>query len=272
MKKLNIRKSTVLTTINSVGVIITAVLSSVAAVKAKQKLDEQEEPIDTKTKVKIVAPYYIPTTISAAVTIGAGVAANKIDGTAIAALGVVGAKAVKDLKEYRSAVVAIDGEEKDRLITEYLQDRNLIEDQDGDLETCYWFYDPWDEIWFQSSKSDVANGWAELNRVLTDPNASGGNFGTPTMSDFYMGCGREEYINDTTYRMGWDMDDLSYNRDCYGLYFWLAKCDDNGNSIVEDVNANIDNGGPVKYRLRTFWDPRPLDEINEELIKDGYRE
>ncbi len=150
MKKPNIRKSTILTGINAVGVIITAYLSSKAAIKAKEALDNTEESLDTKDKVKLVAPYYIPTAVSAAGTIAAGIAANKIDGVAIAALGTVGAKAIKDLKDYRGAVIAVDGPEKDQQYRQYLVEHQLIDDQEGDMETKYWFYDPWSDLWFES--------------------------------------------------------------------------------------------------------------------------
>ena len=271
MEKPKIRKSTILTGVNAVGVILTAYLSSKAALKAKEALDEFNEPdeeLDLKDKVKIAAPYYIPTVISAAGTIAAGVAANKIDGVAIAGLGAIGAKAVKDLKDYRKVVIDTDGPEKDQQYRKLLAERTLIDDQSGDLESKYWFYEPWSELWFEACKADVYTGLSAINQTLIDPNTK--NYGTPTLSDFYEGCGRPDLVGPEQSRLGWDLEDLEYNCDCYWLEFWLDECDDDGEPL--EIQRGRTKTNRPKYRIDTFWGPEYLDVIDTQLRDAGYRD
>lgn len=128
MKKKQLLKilPAVLTCMSAVGVIATAVLSSMATVKATELLksaeDEKGEKLDKTEAVKAVAPAYIPTVLLGMSTIVCMFGTNVINKRHQASIASAYALLNQYHKEYRSNVKAICGEDAERQVrTEMLR-------------------------------------------------------------------------------------------------------------------------------------------------------
>lgn len=106
---------TILTIIGCTGVISTAICSAKDTIKADEKVDEyicfNEEIKDKKSLVKACWKCYIPTAISASVSIGSMIVANRIDIRRISALSASAGLSSALATKWRKSVKDIYGDE-----------------------------------------------------------------------------------------------------------------------------------------------------------------
>ena len=102
------RRSTILTCIGAVGVVITSIMVAKAAPKAVRLLDQAEEEkgeeLTTIEKVKTAAPVYIPATLVGASTIACIFGANVLNKRDQAALMSAYALANRTYTEYKDKI------------------------------------------------------------------------------------------------------------------------------------------------------------------------
>ena len=136
---------TILTCVGAAGVILTAVASGKAAIKAKEVLDEMPEDTETKDKVKAVAPIIAKPAILACGTMWVIFSANKIALRRNAALVAAYTLTSRQFEEYEEKVKETIGKNKEKKIKEAIvEDRvaanppsnELIENCESDKIIC----------------------------------------------------------------------------------------------------------------------------------------
>ena len=114
---------TILSIVGCIGVPATAVLSSIATLKAKKILDAQPEDSTFKEDFKAVAKHYIPTVITGIATMGSIVGANKINLQRNAAMAAAGSALAAKFMNYKETVKEVAGEE----VVEEIEKRKVKE-------------------------------------------------------------------------------------------------------------------------------------------------
>lgn len=107
---------TILTCVGAAGVILTAVASGKAAIKAKKVLDEMPEDAETKDKVKAVAPIIVKPAFLACGTIWVIFSANKIALRRNAALVAAYTLTSRQFEEYEEKVIETVGKNKNKKV------------------------------------------------------------------------------------------------------------------------------------------------------------
>lgn len=136
---------TLLTCIGAAGVILTAVASGKAAIKAKEVLDEMPEDTETKDKVKAVAPIIAKPAFLACGTIWVIFSANKIALRRNAALVAAYTLTSRQFEDYENKVKETIGKNKEKKIKEAIAEdkinsnppsNELIENAESDKIIC----------------------------------------------------------------------------------------------------------------------------------------
>jgi hypothetical protein len=269
---MKIRLSTVLSGVAVIGVFVTGYFSAKGgeeAARAKMELGDA----DKKTKRKIIVRCYAKAVVSGAVTMGAIVASNVIDGKTIAKLGGAVAlattsleKSQNDFKAYRNEVVEEVGEEKEAEIRKNVADKIIRDKTTGMVEGEYRFHLDWlaEDLYFQATKSQVLEGMMYVNKILADATNDFCNHGGQAfVSDFYIGIKHPELINEASKKAGWDAEQLAIDCGCY----WLDW----------DIRPQIDHKGEMYYDILVTWIPwediignrQLLDECREEELREN---
>ena len=137
---------TILTCVGAAGVIFTAIASGEAAIKAKEKLEELPEDVETKEKVKVVLPIMVKPAIIACGTMWAIFSANKIALRRNAALLAAYTLSSRRLEEYEDKVVETIGEGKNKKIKDAIAEdhveknpptNDILEDEDTSKAICF---------------------------------------------------------------------------------------------------------------------------------------
>lgn len=166
--------STILTVIGSIGVGVTAFMSARDTIKAMKRIKEREEDsfhksylkIDTKEKIKIAAPCYIPTIISGVSTILCICGSNKINKNIQKSLTSAYVLLDQSYKEYRKSVKELHGEEGDLEVIKHTADRkaeelNVVKRADTDV-----FFDYYSLQFFNSTLSTIQAAEKAANDML----------------------------------------------------------------------------------------------------------
>lgn len=162
--------STILTVIGSVGVVVTAVMSARDTVKAVKRINYQrgyqDKEFNTKEKIKIAAPCYIPTVLSGVSTILCVCSANKINKNMQKSLTSAYILLDQSYKEYRNSVKKVFGEEGQSDVVKVMSAEHIDEDnlpvQDGKDK----FFDYFSLQIFESSLSRVLEAERAANEML----------------------------------------------------------------------------------------------------------
>ncbi|NLA96575.1 MAG: hypothetical protein GX838_07030 [Clostridiaceae bacterium] len=166
----------ILTGIGVAGVITTAIMAAKATSNAMYALDEAdcntEEELTKKDVVKIVAPYYIPTLIMGATTIGCILGLNSIHTRRTAAIASLYSLTEASLKEYEDRVLKELGPKRSQKIRDDMAqeklDKNptksntIFETGSGD-SLCY---DALSGRYFRSSIESIKRAMNDFNYKL----------------------------------------------------------------------------------------------------------
>lgn len=157
--------STILTAIGSIGVGVTAVISARDTIKAMKRIDEQK-PIDTKEKIKIAAPCYIPTAICGLSTILCICGANKLNKNVQKSLTSAYVLLDQSYKEYKKSVEEVYGEDGHTNVVKNIADRkaeesNIVKTEDTDI-----FFDYFGLQFFESNVSKIREAEKSANEIL----------------------------------------------------------------------------------------------------------
>ena len=215
------------------GVIATTVLASKAGAKAenllKELMDENPEPT-TLEKVKKVAPAYIPTAVTGALTIGSIIATTVLNTRSQASLTSSYALLNSGYHRYREHVKKIFGDDADQKVIDSIVKSECHDvalssttcfghdtlDFDTDEDTKL-FYDSYSERYFESTIGKVLQAEYHLNRNYVQG-------GGASINEFYDFLGLASIPDGDL--LGWDFD---------GGLVWIdfnhrtVKLEDNGN-------------------------------------------
>lgn len=176
----------ILTGLGVVGVVGTVIFASQASVKANDmvkamKADHQvayenkevETPeVSKKEIIKTVAPIYIPTVLTGAVTIGCIIGANSINSKRQAVMAGLYSASEAALREYQQKVIEKVGEEGDREIRNAIA-KDKIDEQTAAMPSVpvlgnggYLCFDSLSGRLFRSSRDWILKTVNEANRMI----------------------------------------------------------------------------------------------------------
>ena len=216
---------TILTIVGVIGVAATAVLSINATTKAselKQEMEEKAERELTRFETAItVLPAYIPAIVSGVATMSCIIGANILNKQQQASLASAYALASNILRQYKSKVIEMCGEETHNKIMESItieksEDKYLyaptmvggmsLDIDEHDSDDTRLFYDVFSQRYFESTLCRVIQAEYYLNRDYMLR-------GYASLNDFYNFLG----IEPTNY--GKIVGSSNYNSDAYWLDF-----------------------------------------------------
>lgn len=201
----------VLTGVGVTGTITTAVLTGRASYKAAQIIDDEmrarvnqtNEVVSSKEKLKLVWPMYIPAVGVGGLTIASIILANRLSSKQAAALTAAYGISEKAFQEYKEKVVEKLGQTKetairddiaqDRIKQQPVNTRELVITGNGKV-LCY---DMLTGRYFESSVEEIKRAENAVNyEIVTSDSA--------TLSKFYDEIG----LSPTAYSdsVGWDID------------------------------------------------------------------
>lgn len=245
-----------LSIVSVVGVFATTALAVKATPKAMKILEEKEEKLSVKEVIKATWKCYIPTAISATVTVGciagAGILSEKRITAITAAYGVL----ENTYKNYISKVKEMFGEETHKgILKSIAAERATQECITADTLCCctgltfegadeeeYLFYDQFGDRYFTSTISSVLQAEYHLNR----------NFclgGCVTLNDFY------EFLGIEKTKEGDNLAWSSYDCD----YYWLD---------FDHTKARVSEDGLECYVISMMFPPEMIEseEVNTNHI------
>lgn len=212
--------STVLTIIGSAGVVLTAVMTAKATIKAVEIINEKEcEKKDELTKKEIfqaTATTYLPVVLVGASTIACIFGANALNKQQQAALISAYSLVDRSFKEYKEKLKELYGEEAHQKIinsivvekaektyvsgTYLFSECSLVDPEDDDSPAKI-FYDKYSDRFFEATMSQVLNSEYHLNRTFTMR-------GYMTLSELYDFLGLESTKAHDV--LGWEVNDDTY--------------------------------------------------------------
>ena len=190
---------TILAILGSVGVVATAICSSVGTKKALSHIREAEgernEPLTSVEKVDVAAMDYVPTVLTGMVSIACILGSDKVNRKRQAAI--IGAYTALNhvYQTYRDKVKEIDAHTDKEAMAEVIRvQKRFHVDEASDKNL---FFEPHYGDYFEASPSDVANAELHVNRLLA-------RNGYATLSDFFKILGIHEPGLEN---VGWSYDD-----------------------------------------------------------------
>ena len=167
-----------------VGVVVTAALTYVGAVKAKETMDEwveeKHDQLTTVEKVQASAKHMVPAAVAGAATIGCIVASHKIDKEQIAVLTASAAAVAKKYDDYRKTNIEVNGKEADdkvmaKLAVQKAEKSNICAESMCAVTSLnsalskeeFLFHDDVTDQYFTSSLAQVLDAINHLNRKFT---------------------------------------------------------------------------------------------------------
>ena len=195
---------TILTGIGLGGVIVTAVMTHKAALRADELLDGDE---DLRLRVERTWKVYIPPVASGLLTMGAIFASNRVSSNRLAALAAAYSLSEKTLLRYKNHVVEHLGEKPANELNEAFvkQDVKISAEEDrlssfwGDADDRTVVYDQFLGRFFVSDMESLRAAQNTLNRQVLSQGYAG-------ISDFYSALNLDSpEIGDI---LGWTSDDL----------------------------------------------------------------
>lgn len=162
--------STLLTIVGSIGVVVTAVMSARDTIKATKRINYQRgyqmKEFNTKEKIKIAAPCYIPTVLSGVSTILCISAANKLNKNMQKSLASAYILLDQSYKEYRKSVKEVFGEEGGRTVIENMADDKLEKTPVTKQPNTDIFFDYFSLQFFNSTLETVIAAEKAANEML----------------------------------------------------------------------------------------------------------
>ena len=211
---------TILSVAACVGVVVTAGVAANDGVKAHEKLEEKrkqsDEDLTTVEKVKTAATCYIPTVVSAGLTIGCIVASHKISSDRLLAMTGAYTTLSNQFKEYRTKVSEQYGEEQEQEIRKSIVEDHMNSGVPVSSEREIIFYEPTIQKYFTSTMSTVKQAEGDLNRLMIQS-------GTATFNDWLGLLGLDQYKKPKYDELGWSQNhDEWVDMVCYNQgYVWI---------------------------------------------------
>lgn len=196
---------TILTIAGSVGVVLTAVTTANATVKAVCLVNEAEcQKKDTLTKKEVfvtTAPSYIPPILIGSATIACVVASNLLNKRQQASLASAYMLLDTTFRDYKKKVVEMYGENADKdvkaeLLKERYKEQRIVKIRTD--ETLLFYIDQYGQI-FERTFAEVQDAEYQLNRKMAMD-------GEASVNDFFELLGLE--TNEVGACLGWDQEGI----------------------------------------------------------------
>lgn len=221
----------------SVGVVLTAIETGKATIKAEKlmELNAAEPEYTTKEKVKDCWKFYLPAAALGAGTIACILGSNALNKKQIASLTAGYMALGKAYQEYRQKVIENIGIEKEAAIRNQIKEEKLPEVREKMEDEKLLCYDPISERYFHATEVELTDAFYNMNHDFALN-------GEVSMNSLYNYLGLE-YIpeGDTT---GWSADYLGYEWDYYWIDFhYYKQTTDDGLEVyyVEAFQPPIEN-------------------------------
>lgn len=211
----------ILTALAATGTLATAYLAAMGAFKSAKQITEAEKAnegddndysLNTREAFDLTWKNYIPTAVSAALTVAAIVGVNRSGERSAAAMAMAYKASEKAYKEYREAAVEKVGKTKEAAIHEEAM-RRRVEDNPIESTTIVYthkgdllVYDVWNDRYFNHDPELIRRAVNEFNQKVIHENWA-------TLNDFWDLLG----INKSggSEKVGWDTDKLMELREVY---------------------------------------------------------
>lgn len=221
----------------SVGVVLTAIETGKATIKAEKlmELNAAEPEYTTKEKVKDCWKFYLPATALGVGTIACILGSNALNKKQIASLTAGYMALGKAYQEYRQKVIENIGIEKEAEIQDRIKEEKLPEVREKMEEEKLLCYEPISERYFHATEIELTDAFYNMNRDFALN-------GEVTMNNLYNYLGLD-YIpeGDTT---GWCSDYLANEWEYYWIDFqYYKQTTDDGLEVyyVEAFQPPIEN-------------------------------
>lgn len=162
-----------LTGIGCIGVVVTAVLSGKASVKAHDILEKEREKkgddLTPKEKVKAVAKEYLWTGVSGATSIGCIMGGKAIDAKTIATLTGSLYLGARKFSDYRKQVIEQYGADEDQTIMDHVKkheqnaDELICDHSDPSKGELVRYYDPVSKEFFWNTPYNMLGAECDIN-------------------------------------------------------------------------------------------------------------
>ena len=194
----------------SIGVVLTAIETGKASIKAEKLLEMNADIPDytTKEKVKDCWKFYIPAAVLGAGTIACVMGSNALNRKQLASMTAAYLALGKTYQEYRKQVAEHVGEEHEKEIfadTQSELENDAHGQSSGEKLLCY---DPISKRYFHAAEVELMDAFYYLNRDFALN-------GYASMNDLYSYLGLD-YIPEGD-KKGWCADYLAHDWE----YFWI---------------------------------------------------
>lgn len=226
----------------SVGVVLTAIETGKATIKAEKlvELNKDVPEYDMKEKVKDCWQFYIPAAVLGAGTIGCIIGSNMLSRKEIASLSAAYMALGKTYQEYRRQVAERVGGEEEKDILAAAQRKEEASPASSEKVLCY---EPISKRYFHATETELLGAFYETNRDFTEN-------GYVALNDFY-GYLNLDFVPALNDR-GWSVDYFAEMWDNYWINFSYVK-------------QHTDDGLEVYY-VSAFQEP-----IEDYLNYDPYK-
>ena len=226
----------------SVGVVLTAIETGKATIKAEKlvELNKDVPEYDMKEKVKDCWQFYIPAAVLGAGTIGCIIGSNMLSRKEIASLSAAYMALGKTYQEYRRQVAERVGGEEEKDILAAAQRKEEASPASSEKVLCY---EPISKRYFHATETELLGAFYETNRDFTEN-------GDVALNDFY-GYLNLDFVPALNDR-GWSFDYFAEMWDNYWINFSYVK-------------QHTDDGLEVYY-VSAFQEP-----IEDYLNYDPYK-
>lgn len=226
----------------SVGVVLTAIETGKATIKAEKlvELNRDVPEYDMKEKVKDCWQFYIPAAVLGAGTIGCIIGSNVLSRKEIASLTAAYMALGKSYQQYRRQVAERVGGEEEKDILAAAQRKEEASPASSEKVLCY---EPISKRYFHATETELLGAFYETNRDFTEN-------GYVALNDFY-GYLNLDFVPALNDR-GWSVDYFTEMWDNYWINFSYVK-------------QHTDDGLEVYY-VSAFQEP-----IEDYLNYDPYK-
>ena len=226
----------------SVGVVLTAIETGKATIKAEKlvELNKDVPEYGMKEKVKDCWQFYIPAAVLGAGTIGCIIGSNMLSRKEIASLTAAYMALGKSYQQYRRQVAERVGGEEEKDILAAAQRKEEASPASSEKVLCY---EPISKRYFHATETELLGAFYETNRDFTEN-------GYVALNDFY-GYLNLDFVPALNDR-GWSVDYFTEMRDNYWINFSYVK-------------QHTDDGLEVYY-VSAFQEP-----IEDYLNYDPYK-
>ena len=226
----------------SVGVVLTAIETGKATIKAEKlvELNKDVPEYDMKEKVKDCWQFYIPAAVLGAGTIGCIIGSNMLSRKEIASLSAAYMALGKSYQQYRRQVAERVGGEEEKDILAAAQRKEEASPASSEKVLCY---EPISKRYFHATETELLGAFYETNRDFTEN-------GYVALNDFY-GYLNLDFVPALNDR-GWSVDYFTEMWDNYWINFSYVK-------------QHTDDGLEVYY-VSAFQEP-----IEDYLNYDPYK-